>query len=555
MTLATRCPKCSTTFRIVPDQLKISEGLVRCGKCQHVFNARQYQINPLPLTAEHEEEPPSKTTGTPSKAPHKEEKKFSELLEDSKFIDSLFSEFQIGWADTVIDYRSAENTSFSKALAQSKGTEVDEEDPDEIIELDDTEFTESLMRLDDTSYDISEMLVVEDDDDELLTSELFADSLAKNLSLGPEDTILAPDTPSEAAISPSAQEKPEKVKEKVEAAEPAFKQNINTIIPSGLSVLPDAPDEEAWPSNFGTSKPIIIPPVTDFSSDDWGILPEKTVPPVNLESTAENPDKTASSKEKEHSKKRKGKSIAEYSEAFANTFSISDTLISDDSENDATVSTQISHLESDFGASNLSSYNNSTNFSTTRLNEKYEKISSSLQEQQLANLSFVQQKRSLWEAPIVKAGMVILILALLTTLIAQTVHYRNYIVSYFPSIRPALVMIAKPLGLSVDYPISFDLYKNITIDASSLNTMPDGSYQLEVIIRNRNPYAVAVPHLELTLQNVSGEVIARKVFSPAELGINQAAIMSQKELIIRRTFTANTQGVAGVGYSTDLFYL
>lgn len=39
MSLATRCPACSTVFRVVQDQLRVSEGWVRCGQCQEVFNA------------------------------------------------------------------------------------------------------------------------------------------------------------------------------------------------------------------------------------------------------------------------------------------------------------------------------------------------------------------------------------------------------------------------------------------------------------------------------------------------------------------------------------
>lgn len=39
MTLATSCPACGTVFKIVEDQLKVSEGWVRCGHCQEVFNA------------------------------------------------------------------------------------------------------------------------------------------------------------------------------------------------------------------------------------------------------------------------------------------------------------------------------------------------------------------------------------------------------------------------------------------------------------------------------------------------------------------------------------
>lgn len=39
MSLATRCNSCGTVFRVVQDQLKVSEGWVRCGRCNEVFNA------------------------------------------------------------------------------------------------------------------------------------------------------------------------------------------------------------------------------------------------------------------------------------------------------------------------------------------------------------------------------------------------------------------------------------------------------------------------------------------------------------------------------------
>jgi predicted Zn finger-like uncharacterized protein len=41
VSLATRCPSCDTVFRVVQDQLKVSDGWVRCGRCSEVFNAAQ----------------------------------------------------------------------------------------------------------------------------------------------------------------------------------------------------------------------------------------------------------------------------------------------------------------------------------------------------------------------------------------------------------------------------------------------------------------------------------------------------------------------------------
>lgn len=39
MSLATRCVACGTVFRVVQDQLRVSSGWVRCGRCGEVFNA------------------------------------------------------------------------------------------------------------------------------------------------------------------------------------------------------------------------------------------------------------------------------------------------------------------------------------------------------------------------------------------------------------------------------------------------------------------------------------------------------------------------------------
>lgn len=44
MPLVTSCPECNTQFVVKKEQLKAFEGQVRCGTCQHVFNAKTYLI-------------------------------------------------------------------------------------------------------------------------------------------------------------------------------------------------------------------------------------------------------------------------------------------------------------------------------------------------------------------------------------------------------------------------------------------------------------------------------------------------------------------------------
>ena len=71
MALATTCPQCKTSFKVVPDQLKLRRGLVRCGVCQFVFSGVEHlryvdkDDDAAPTTIQHA---PDTTTG-PSTAP------------------------------------------------------------------------------------------------------------------------------------------------------------------------------------------------------------------------------------------------------------------------------------------------------------------------------------------------------------------------------------------------------------------------------------------------------------------------------------------------------
>ena len=44
MSQITRCPFCATTFKVVADQLRISDGWVRCGQCREVFDASEHLL-------------------------------------------------------------------------------------------------------------------------------------------------------------------------------------------------------------------------------------------------------------------------------------------------------------------------------------------------------------------------------------------------------------------------------------------------------------------------------------------------------------------------------
>lgn len=62
--LVTRCPACRTAFRLVADQLRLRQGLVRCGQCDTVFDAREHLIE-VPVAAS---APTPSTSPSPSPA-------------------------------------------------------------------------------------------------------------------------------------------------------------------------------------------------------------------------------------------------------------------------------------------------------------------------------------------------------------------------------------------------------------------------------------------------------------------------------------------------------
>jgi len=65
MSLITRCPACETLFKVVPDQLRISEGWVRCGQCDEIFDASLHLL-PTSVEAEEEEGPVAQHEGPPT---------------------------------------------------------------------------------------------------------------------------------------------------------------------------------------------------------------------------------------------------------------------------------------------------------------------------------------------------------------------------------------------------------------------------------------------------------------------------------------------------------
>jgi predicted Zn finger-like uncharacterized protein len=58
MSLVTRCPKCQSDFMVSLEQLRVHEGLVRCGSCTHIFDGHAALESQLPVLTQRAENLP-----------------------------------------------------------------------------------------------------------------------------------------------------------------------------------------------------------------------------------------------------------------------------------------------------------------------------------------------------------------------------------------------------------------------------------------------------------------------------------------------------------------
>jgi predicted Zn finger-like uncharacterized protein len=108
----------------------------------------------------------------------------------------------------------------------------------------------------------------------------------------------------------------------------------------------------------------------------------------------------------------------------------------------------------------------------------------------------------------------LLVLALAAQLLF---HYRNAVAAHWPATKPALTrvcdlagcMIGPPRDLAMDY---------LAINASELVADPahKGLLILTANVRSTAAWPLAYPHVEFTLTDTNGRVVARRVLAPSD---------------------------------------
>jgi hypothetical protein len=134
-------------------------------------------------------------------------------------------------------------------------------------------------------------------------------------------------------------------------------------------------------------------------------------------------------------------------------------------------------------------------------------------------------------------------------------HFRDAIAAHWPRSKPVLTALCFAAGCRVR---ALQDVEALSIEASDLQADPahKGLLTLSATIRNRAPYTLAYPYIELTLFDIQEQPVVRRAFAPGEYISGavdlQVGIAGNAELPVKLFLDASATTQAG--YQVYLFY-
>jgi predicted Zn finger-like uncharacterized protein len=169
------------------------------------------------------------------------------------------------------------------------------------------------------------------------------------------------------------------------------------------------------------------------------------------------------------------------------------------------------------------------------------------------------QRAQRWRSPWVRVGLCALGLVLMVALGLQVaVQERNRIAAVQPRALPYLQDICRVVGCAVT---ALKQIESVVVDASGFNKLrSDGkndTYKFTVNLKNTSALSLAVPYVELSLNDTQDQPVLRRVLNPADLGASQFVLSPSGEFVGSTTIQVDNAQLAGTriaGYKVWAFY-
>ena len=124
----------------------------------------------------------------------------------------------------------------------------------------------------------------------------------------------------------------------------------------------------------------------------------------------------------------------------------------------------------------------------------------------------------MWHKTWIRTSLGLVSVALSLLLVLQmAVQERDRLATLLPQVKPALEAVCVYLNCTVSTLRQID---SVVVESSSFSKIRNGTYRLNLAIKNNAPYELAMPALELTLTDAQDQPLLRRVLLGTEININ-----------------------------------
>lgn len=494
-----RCPECSTTFRVRPEQLRARQGRVRCGQCSHAFNALETLIEEGAPPTHPQQLPP-----TSGPALFVLEEKPADITAPSERLEPYDSSLSIAAEAALPEVLELQHVVETEVESEQPPAEPPpyafllEDAPPAPADTTMADAVDALLQDvgEEPAHTPPHLLLLDEVDQHEPVGEISPEAWPPAVSEAQDEAFPAESFPVEpfpAFDAPPAFEAP------LDETPPSSSDDVALLgklpIPDSLSLDLDTPPDEQTDSSPAQASPDFdLPPETAGSEA-----------PIDFDTLIHTRDPGHAS-EALTLPEPQAPRIDSIAPVTAAATPADTALDADEDEGDDT-------------------------------------SDAADQPEETRNPALGQ---ALWAAAAT--------LLTLGVLAQGALVFRNEIALSSPQLRPALESLCAGLGCELPLPRHA---ADIAIESSDIQ--PDANreayFTLHATLRNRAEFQQAWPHVEITLTDARDKALVRRVLAPAQwlpADAPKDAFPARGETAIRVAFEA--PGVAAAGYRVYAFY-